>query len=107
MKTTIKRLTGLVLVIAMLLTMMPAAFSASSAEFVDFPTGWSKVAMEAAVNNGLLSGYENNEIRPEANLTRAEMAAIIVRSFGAKTKSDISAYTDVSSSEWYYDYIAK
>lgn len=107
MKTTIKRLTGLMLVIAMLLTMMPVAFSASPAEFVDFPTGWSKIAMEAAVNNGLLSGYENNEIRPEANLTRAEMAAIIVRSFGAKTRADISVYSDVSSSEWYYDYIAK
>jgi len=107
MKTMFKRLTGLIVTVAMLLSMVPAVFAAPPTDFVDFPTGWSKVAMEAAVNNGLLVGYDNNEVRPQANLTRAEMAAIIARSFGAKTKSDISAYTDVSQSDWYYEYIAK
>lgn len=105
MKT--KRLFGLLLAITMLVSMMPAGFAASPADFVDFPTGWSKEAVQAAVNNGLLYGFDNGEIRPQANLTRAEMAAVITRSFGAVTKADISAYTDVSASSWYYDSIAK
>jgi len=39
-------------------------------------------------------------------MTRAEMAAIINRSFGCYVKADISKYTDVSKSKWYYDDIA-
>ncbi len=102
-----KRLTALLLVVCMLLTIMPAAMAVSVNSFRDFPTGWSKEAMTAAVNNGLLVGVSDTEIQPQANLTRAELAAIVTRAFGAKTKADISAFTDVSTSDWFYDSIAK
>jgi len=102
-----KRLLGLLLALSMLASIIPVGFAASPADFVDFPTGWSNAAMQAAVNNGLLYGFDNGEIRPQANLTRAEMAAVITRSFGAVTKADISTYSDVSPSAWYYDSIAK
>lgn len=102
-----KRLTALLLVVCMLLTIMPAAMAVSVNSFKDFPTGWSKEAMTAAVNNGLLVGVSDTEIQPQANLTRAELAAIVTRAFGAKTKTDISAFTDVSTSDWFYDSIAK
>ncbi len=102
-----KRALGLILAISMLVSLVPVGFAASPADFSDFPTGWSREAMTAAVNNGLLYGFDNGEIRPRANLTRAEMAAVITRSFGAETKADISAFTDVSPSSWYYDSIAK
>ncbi len=107
MKAILKRATGLLVVIAMLLSMMPTVFADPALRFTDFPTGWSKAAMTAAVNNGLLNGYEDNTIRPEDNLTRAEMTAIITRAFGAKTVADISAYTDVATDAWYYDSVAK
>ena len=102
-----KRLTALLLVVCMLLTIMPVAMAVSVNSFRDFPTGWSKEAMTAAVNNGLLVGVSDTEIQPQANLTRAELAAIVTRAFGAKTKTDISAFTDVSTSDWFYDSIAK
>ncbi|MBR6729215.1 MAG: S-layer homology domain-containing protein [Clostridia bacterium] len=102
-----KRLITLLLAVCMLVSMMPMVSGASISDFVDFPTGWSKPAMEAAVNNGLLSGVTQDEIRPQANLTRAEAATIIVRAFGASTRADVSAYTDMNPSAWYYDYIAK
>ena len=44
---------------------------------------------------------------PDSPLTRAQMAAIIVRAFAAIDKSDISTYVDVRSSDWFADDIAK
>ncbi len=102
-----KRVIALLVVVCMLMTIVPTAFAADVSSFTDFPTGWSKDAMQAAVNNGLLIGVSEHEIQPQANLTRAELAAIVVRAFGAETKADISMYQDVKTSDWYYDYIAK
>ena len=102
-----KRIFALCLSICMLLTMVPATVYAGTSRFVDFPTGWSQEAMTAAVNNGLLVGVSDNEIKPADNLTRAEFATIVARAFGASTVADISAYTDVPQDAWYYTYIAK
>ena len=107
MRNKLKRFISALTAAVMLLCMFPNVFGSAAEQFTDFPIGWSKTAMEAAVANGLLTGYDNNEIRPTANLTRAEFAAIIARAFGAKTVADISQYSDVSKDDWYYDYIAK
>jgi len=107
MKTKIKRFLSLLIAFVMVASMVPSVLAAPATSYADFPTGWSKAAMEAAVNNGLLSGYEDNLIRPQGKLTRAEFAAIMARAFGAKTTTDISGYTDVDPGAWYYDYIAK
>lgn len=103
----LRRIIGLLLAVAMLTSMIPAAFADATSKYPDFPTGWSKQAMTAAVNNGLLNGYEDGKIHPEANLTRAQFAAIMVRAFGAKTKANISEFSDMSVSAWYYEDIAK
>jgi len=106
MKNGFKKLMALVISVVMLISMLPTAFAEGDYGFVDFPTGWSHAAMAAAVDNGLLRGFEGNEIRPRVTLTRAELATIITRAFGAKTKADISNFTDVSKDAWYYDSIA-
>ncbi len=103
----VKKLTAVLLIICMMLSIMPAAFASGTQKFVDFPTGWSREAMTAAVQNGLIQGVSETEIKPEDNLTRAEFATIIARAFGAETTADISRLTDVSPSAWYYEYIAK
>ena len=94
---TMKKAVSLLVVLVMLITMIPTGvFAAHQDGFTDFPAGWSKAAMEAAVDNGLLNGFEDGAIKPQANLTRAEMAAIIARAFNAQTKANISAFSDVT-----------
>lgn len=83
-----------------------AALSASAVDFSDMPNDWSAEALTAAVENGLLSGSDGGKLLPQNNLTRAEMATVMVRAFGGKEKADISAFTDVPSDEWYYDSMA-
>ena len=76
-------------------------------DFKDYDrTAWYAEAVSAAVDNGLLYGKSSTTLDPNGDMTRAEMAAIINRSFGCYVKADISKYTDVSKSKWYYDDVA-
>ena len=77
------------------------------ADFTDMPGGTEGKALENAVKNGLLTGYETGEIKPYDNITRAQMAAIITRAFGAENKADLSSYGDMSQGQWYYDAMSK
>lgn len=86
-----------------------AVFSVSAAnvdEFSDMPNDWSTPALTAAVENGLLTGSDGL-ILPKDNLTRAQMATIIVRAFAASSKDDLKDFTDVPSDKWYFEYMQK
>ena len=69
-------------------------------------TAWYAEAVSAAVDNGLLYGKSATVIDPNGDMTRAEMAAIINRSFGCYKAADISQYKDVAKSKWYYKDVA-
>ena len=76
-------------------------------DFKDYDrTAWYAEAVSAAVDNGLLYGKSANVLDPNGDMTRAEMAAIINRSFGCYKTTDISQYKDVSKSAWYYKDVA-
>ena len=76
-------------------------------DFRDFDrTAWYAEAVSAAVDNGLLYGKSSTTLDPGGDMTRAEMAAIINRSFGCYKTADISQYKDVSKSKWYYKDVA-
>ena len=76
-------------------------------DFKDYDrTAWYAEAVSAAVDNGLLYGKSATVIDPNGDMTRAEMAAIINRSFGCYKAADISQYKDVSKSKWYYKDVA-
>jgi hypothetical protein len=99
-----KRRLALLLTLAMILSMFP--INAFATEFSDMPDDWSTKALENAVANGLLKG-DNGKIMPNENLTRAQMATIVNRAFGATEKSSIDGFTDVKKDAWYYDEMSK
>ena len=106
-----KRILAMLLAVASCLSLAVSASAASTArkatDFKDFDrNAWYADAVSAAVDNGLLYGKSSTIIDPNGAMTRAEMAAIINRSFGCYVKADISKYTDVSKSKWYYDDVA-
>ncbi len=82
------------------------ANAASIDDFSDMPNDWSTPALTAAVNNGLLTGSDGL-ILPKDNLTRAQMATIVSRAFGAKSVASLEGFTDVPSDKWYYEYMQK
>lgn len=87
-----------------------AAFStpigAMAQTFSDMPNNWTTQALNNAVKNGLLNGADG-KIMPDDNITRAQMAAIIVRAFGASKEADLSSFKDVAKDKWYYSEFAK
>ena len=106
-----KRILALFLAAVSCLSLAVSASAASTArkatDFRDFDkSAWYAEAVSAAVDNGLLYGKSATIIDPNGDMTRAEMAAIINRSFGCYVKADISKYTDVAKSKWYYDDVA-
>ena len=106
-----KRILAMLLAVASCLSLAVSASAASTArkatDFKDFDrNAWYADAVSAAVDNGLLYGKSSTIIDPNGAMTRAEMAAIINRSFGCYVKADISKYKDVSKSKWYFDDIA-
>lgn len=92
MKHTKKRVAALLLTLAMVLSLMPMAFAA---DFEDMPAedDASYAAVKSAVDNGLLKG-EDGKLNLEGSMTRATMAALITRVFGAKGEADMSAFSD-------------
>ena len=107
-----KRILALFLAAVSCLSLAVSASAANTVnrkatDFRDFDkSAWYAEAVSAAVDNGLLYGKSSTIIDPNGDMTRAEMAAIINRSFGCYVKADISKYTDVSKSKWYFDDIA-
>ena len=104
MKNILKR--GLSLVLSLSLAFSLMAVGASAEEFADMPNGWSRDAVASAVENGLLRG-NNGKLDPTGLLTRAQLATVIVRAFGATAEADLSGFTDVEADRWYYSALAK
>ncbi|MDR0382242.1 MAG: S-layer homology domain-containing protein, partial [Oscillospiraceae bacterium] len=80
-----KKIMAIVLSALLLLSLPLTALAAEPGDFTDIPTGWSRDAVLAAIENGLLQGY-NGKLDPQGPLTRTQMAAVLVRAFGIRTK---------------------
>lgn len=66
---------------------------------------WFKKSVDIATSNGIVSGYPDSTFRPDQIITRAEIAALIVK-VNKWTAADIGrgvkGFDDVSESDWYF-----
>ena len=76
-----------------------AAACASAAD--DY--SWAQTEIEYCRENGIMTGDDKGDLNPGGTLTRAQMAKMLVESFGADDSSS-GSFTDVSPSDWYYGY---
>ncbi|MFA9424222.1 MAG: S-layer homology domain-containing protein [Sedimentibacter sp.] len=61
-------------------------------------------AIEALASRNIINGKTDNLFKPDATMTRAEFATIIVQGLGLKTVAN-DKFTDVSASSWYAPYV--
>ena len=107
-----KRILAMILAAVSCLSLAVSVSAANTAtrkatDFKDYDrTAWYAEAVSAAVDNRLLYGKSSTIIDPNGDMTRAEMAAIINRSFGCYKSADVSQYKDVTKSKWYYKDVA-
>jgi len=67
---------------------------------------WAYSVIQSAVKKGYLSGYTDGTFRPSANVTRAEMAAILARLSDTSERSTVT-FSDVKSTHWAYSSISE
>lgn len=83
-----------------------SAQAAVFADFADMPDGPIGTALQNAVDHGLINGYDDYTIAPNDYITRAQMAAIITRAFGATEQAQVR-FNDVDANAWYGDAVSK
>lgn len=79
--------------------------STTATTFNDVPNNHPQLeAITAVAEAGIFSG-SNGSFMPAGNLTRAQMAKVLVEAFGLQGQSDIS-FNDVPAGHWAKEYIA-
>ncbi len=74
-------------------------------QFADAANHWAKAAINDLGSRMVVTGDENGNFNPDAAITRAEFAAIVVRALGLAPGTGESSFSDVNSSEWYCGYV--
>lgn len=101
-KTTI----ALALSAVMTMGMIPSVYAADVSTIKDIPNSWARKAVEKAVENNMLTGYEGY-VRPDDNITRAEVSVVFNKILGTEAAADISSFADVKETDWFYSEMAK
>lgn len=68
---------------------------------------WAKESICALAEKGIVSGRGNGLFAPNDVVTRAEFCKMMVLAFGFTETDEEIEFSDVNSSDWYYDYVKK
>ena len=73
-------------------------------KFSDIDGHWAENEIGNAYSRGILNGYEDGSFKPENNITRAEIMAIINRLQGRTSNENLKeiSFKDLKGDEWYY-----
>ncbi|GIO15225.1 hypothetical protein J19TS2_47800 [Cohnella xylanilytica] len=79
-----------------------------SKAFEDMNGHWASEAVANLASRLIVAGADANRFRPDATVSRAEFAAIVVRALGLSDRGDASAtFRDVEGSAWYSGAVAQ
>jgi len=102
-KPFVPRLLPLLLALTLLLSGLVPVRAAAS--YPDLDGHWSGDAMLRAIDDGLLRGFEDGSVRPDAPITAAQMFTILCRVLNAQDTAALPAA--ISADAWYADAAAK
>ncbi|MGO4495889.1 S-layer homology domain-containing protein [Paenibacillus sp. 2RAB27] len=74
--------------------------------FTDTVSHWSKDDVSLLANKLVIDGMTDTTFAPDLNITRAEFAALAVRSLGLNLETSTSSFSDVQASDWYATTVA-
>jgi|GEM_PF-3417403 len=93
----IKRFAAVAISAAMAIPAFPA-FAAPQPS--DISGHWAQKALQYYLKNGVINGYNDNTVRPDSLITKAELIRIINAALGFTEKSD-RQFSDVKEDAWY------
>ena len=68
---------------------------------------WAVDSINTLAEMGIVTGTGDRQFSPNANVTRAEFATMMIRAFGSDVAAADVQFSDVIAGEWYYEPIAK
>jgi len=71
--------------------------------FTDVEDHWAQDAVNDMGSRMVVSGFGDNQFRPNQAITRAEFAAMLVNGLGLRLESGTSPFIDVHAADWYHD----
>jgi hypothetical protein len=83
-----------------------AQYYITTNSFTDVSAGkWYNAAVSTLANAGVIDGYKDGTFKPDRAITRAEFIKLVVAMYGVNESASAS-FTDLSTSNWAYKYIA-
>lgn len=104
MKTIVMKKVAQVLAVLMIVSMLSPVLA--FAAFDDLSSHWAKNDIEALVEQKIVEGVTPTQFEPDRSITRAEFAALVVRSLGLSTVTSDTYFNDVDASAWYADTVS-
>lgn len=101
----LKKLMSVILTVAMLMSFAVSTSAATFADVDETSTAYEAVEVLAAL--GILTGKDEGNFDPEANIKRSEFAAVICRAMNseAAASGSYADFNDVSADHWAAGYI--
>lgn len=72
----------------------------------DVQNHWAKSFVVKAIDNKIVSGYDDGTFRPDKAVTRAEFSHMLNAALGNSVTTNIN-FSDVKSTDWYYSAVQK
>lgn len=79
-------------------------------EYTDMtPDHWAYNAIQTLTDFGVVVGYPDGAYRPDADVTRAEFATMVVKALDQQNAklTQTADFSDVKSTDWYYDMVQR
>jgi hypothetical protein len=101
-----KRVAKLLSTVLVVSSILPSAVFGAELPFIDTAGSYAQKEISSLIEDGIISGYEDNSFRPNQAITRAELAKIIVSSMGlAENGAKAAPFADVAEDSWYRGYV--
>ena len=104
MRRTMKKITGFVLMVCMIISLFAGVSSAFAAKaFKDVPDShWAKTYVDFVVDKGYFAGVSEDRFDPDGKMTRAMFVAVIAKVEGKTLDNSVdSGFTDVPAGKYY------
>ena len=101
-----KKILSTILTFILLLGLPFNAYAAQWTDFTDISGHWAEETVQRGFNDGLITGFEDNTLAPDAPITTAQMITILCRVLGATETADASSL-GISSDAWYFSAAGK
>ena len=108
---SLRKILAVILALAMVFAMSASVFAAS---FKDLTGHWAKPYMEDLYDRGLLTGYDDDTMRPDNLITGAEALTFLARLYKTNKTEDAAIHEDfgktvdgLTSQNWVKSYLEK